>query len=447
MLIRLKNNLEDVFSTYLSFIIIAFEMNKNTFFASLGSILEYFDFSVYGLLAIYIGEAYFPDTDSIASSLSLSIFALGHIARPLGGTISGIIGDMYGRRRVFLFLTGLMAITTLCIGILPSYKNWGVLAPIILVILRVLQGISFGGEMAGAVIIVGESSCDKERSSNTGFMLSGTTIGAVFATGILFFMTKYLSREQIIDGAWRVPFIIGGMLGIILWILRRKLTETAEYIRLQSYAPQAKTFQEMILLIKSNAKYIILAMMLTLFTSSLLIVNIFYPVFINEYFSINVSNIYKATTVSLILSCFYAPIVGIILRYVSKYNLLIMTYLVYICSYFFLFMNLKEAGELYLTLFIIINNVFISVCYTCHISINYELFPTEIRYTGVAFSGNIVSAIVSLLPLLLKNLKLTYNNPIAIPIVLIALCCISLISAILAKRYSKVQSQIVYKKT
>lgn len=416
-------------------------MNKNTFFASLGLILEYFDFAVYGLLSIYIGTMYFPGQDNVASNLALSIFALGHIARPLGGTISGIIGDIYGRRKVFLFLTGLMSISTLLIGILPSYESWGVLAPILLVILRVLQGISYGGEIAGAITIVGESSSSKKRSSNTGFMLSGTAIGAVFATGTLFFLTKHFNREQIVNGIWRVPFIMGGTLGIILWILRKKLTETTEYLKSQTFISKKNNFNEIIRLVVKNKKSVILSMMLTLFTSSLLSVNIFYPIFINGYFSIDVPTIYKATTISLILSCFYAPIVGFVLRYVSKYNLLIMTYLIYLCSYIFLFMNLKEAGELYLTLFIIINNLFISVCYTCHISIKYELFPTEIRYTGLAFSANMVSAIISLLPLFLKHLKTTYNNPISIPIVLMALCCISLTAAILAKKYSKIQYQ------
>lgn len=417
-------------------------MNKNTFFASLGSILEYFDFSVYGLLSIYIGTVYFPGTDSVASSLALSVFALGHIARPLGGTISGIIGDMYGRRQVFLFLTGLMSISTFLIGILPSYKDWGVFAPIMLVTLRILQGISYGGEISGAITIVGESSSNKQRSSNTGFMLSGTAIGAVFATGCMFFITKYLNREQIIDGAWRIPFLIGGTLGIILWILRKKLTETTEYLKLQSYTPKKNTFKEILLLVLRNKKSLILSMMLTVFTSSLLSVNMFYPFFLNGYFSIDVSTIYKATTISLILSCFYAPIVGFILRYISKYKFLIMTYLIFLCSYGFLFINLQGSRELYLTLFIIINNLFISACYTCHISIKYELFPTQIRYTGLAFSANIVSAIISLLPLFLKNLKTTYNNPISIPIVLMTLCCISLTAAILAKKYSKGQDQI-----
>lgn len=417
-------------------------MNKNTFFASLGSILEYFDFSVYGLLSIYIGAAFFPTTDSIASTLSLSIFALGHIARPLGGTIAGIVGDMYGRRQVFLFLTGLMSISTLLIGILPTYEKWGIIAPILLVVLRILQGISFGGEISGAITIVGESSSSKERGLNTGFMLSGTAIGAVFSTGTLFFITKYLSREEILNGAWRIPFLIGGTLGIILWILRKNLTETREYLKLQAYLPKQNSLKEVILLVISNKKSVILSMMLTVFTFSLLSVNIFYPVFINEYFSIDISTIYKATTISLILSCFYAPTVGFILRYVSKYNLLIMTYLTYLCSYMSLFMNLKGAGELYLTLFIIINNVFISICYTCHSSIKYEMFPTKVRYTGLAFSANIISAVISLLPLFLKYLKATYNNPISIPIVLMLLCCISLIAAFFAKKYSKIHHQI-----
>lgn len=401
--------------------------------ASLGSALEYFDFAVYGLLSKYLSSIFFSTADGMKSTMyTLFIFALGHIARPIGGTIAGIIGDIYGRRRVFLSLTGIMCISTLAIGLLPSYTTWGIASPILLMFFRLLQGISFGGEISGATTIIGESSSKENRSVNTSFMISGTAVGAVFATGILFTITKYLSTDDIINWAWRIPFLVGGVLGILLWFYRKDISETQEFKKVQK-----NSLKDITLLFVNNRKSVILSMMICAFTSALIIVNIFYPGFLNGYYGIDISEIYKATTISLIFSCFCSPTVGFLLKYVSKYNLLIGAYITYILLSVLIFSNLENCGFGYLLFFMIINQVFISTCYVCHISIKYDLFPTEVRYTGLAFSANIISAIVSSLPVWLTQLKNTYNNPLSIPFVLMGFCTISLIAVLFCKRYTQ----------
>lgn len=410
--------------------------NKNTWIASLGSALEYFDFVVYGLLSKYLNYVFFSSTDALKSTFyTLFIFALGYIVRPLGGTISGIVGDLYGRRKVFLFLTGLMCISTLTIGILPSYTSWGWVSTVLLISCRMLQGISFGGEISGATTIIGESSSDKNRSLNTSFMISGTAVGALVATGALFLLTQYLSQEEIVAWGWRIPFLVGGMLGAVLWIMRKNITETSEFSEATSLNSNA--LKDIIKLIKTHKKSIILSMMLCTFTSSLIVINIFYPVFINGYYGIEVSKIYKAITISLVMSCFFSPAIGWLLKYTSKYNLLIYTYMAYLCFNIILFTNLKGAGEGYLTFFMVLHQLFISLCYVCHISIKYDLFPTQVRYTGLAFSANVISALMSSLPMWLINLKSLYNNPLHVPIVMMGLCCVSLISVLVIEKSNR----------
>lgn len=412
------------------------KINKNTWIASFGSALEYFDFVVYGLLSKYLNSAFFPNASTFKSTFyTLFIFALGYIVRPLGGTIAGIIGDIYGRRRVFLFLTGLMCTSTLTIGILPSYASWGCTSTVLLIICRVLQGISFGGEISGATTIIGESSSEDNRSLNTSFMISGTAIGALLATAALYLLTQYMSQDAIMDWGWRIPFFGGGVLGIVLWVLRKSVTETLVLNR--ATFKYSNSFTNTISLIKTHTKYIILSMMLCTFTSSLIVINIFYPVFINGYYGIEISKIYKAITISLVMSCFFCPFFGWLLKYISKYNLLISTYISYLCFSIILFTSLKNTGEIYLIYFMVLHQLFLSLCYVCHISIKYDLFPMQMRYTGLAFSANIISAVMGLLPMGLTSLKNVYNNPLHMPLVMMALCCVSLIAVLMILKLRK----------
>lgn len=400
---------------------------KNSLIASLGSGLEYFDFVIYGHLAIYLSKVFFSSTDVLKSRLYiLFIYSLGYIMRPVGGTIAGVFGDIFGRKKVFLFLTGLMCISTLSIGLLPSYQTWGIFSTVGLIICRSLQGVSFGGELPGATTIIGESSSDKDRALNTSFMISGTAIGAFLATASLFFLTKFLSKYEMISWGWRIPFVMGGVLGIVLWMKRQGITETILFVG-EVTTPKS-SFKNIFQLLRKNSGKIALAMAICLFTYSLITVNIFYPSFLNGYFDIAIPRTYQATTIGLALSCFFSPIVGWLLKIFSKYKVLLATYLVYAVSTVFLFLNLKGAGNMYITLFMIINQVFISLCFVSHLSIIYDLFPASIRYTSLSFSTNAVAAVVSLLPTFITDLQITYHNPLHLPLVLLVACMVSCVS-------------------
>lgn len=406
---------------------------KNTLIASLGSALEYFDFVVYGHVAIYLSQVFFSSADVMKSRLyTLFIYSIGYIVRPLGGTISGLFGDIFGRKKVFLFLTGLMCISTLSIGLLPSYEAWGIFSTVGLIICRAMQGVSFGGEISGATTIIGESSSDKNRAINTSFMLSGTAVGGFCATASLLLLTNFFSKEEMSDFGWRIPFILGGTLGIFLWVKRQGLVETMTFDRKNFSARES--LKDILQVILKNYKKMLLAMSLCAFTYSLLTVNIFYPTLLNGYFGIVIPRVYQATTISLAMSCFLSPLVGWLLKYFSKYRMLMAGYVIYALTSVYLFLNLEGAGDLYVTIFMVINQVFISLCFVCHLSIIYDLLPGEIRYTSLAFSTNVVTAVVSLLPTLITDLQIAYQKPIHLPLVLIAVCMISFFAMLLCKK-------------
>jgi MFS family permease len=190
---------------------------KALFLSSLGGILEFYDFIIYALLASFISKLFFPSGSAITSLLiAFSAYAVGYLARPLGGVIFGHFGDKYGRKKTFTISILIMALSTFIIGILPTYSHIGFIAPILLVLCRVAQGISVGGEIPGAVTYVGEIVPEK-KGLVTGvifcFLIAGVALGFIVESVML----EIFDKQQMLSYGWRIPFILGGLFGIIAY--------------------------------------------------------------------------------------------------------------------------------------------------------------------------------------------------------------------------------------
>ena len=196
----------------------------------LGNAMEWFDFGVYAYLATTIGQVVFPDASGSAQLLStFAIFAAAFIVRPLGGLFFGPLGDRIGRKKVLATTIILMAGSTFAIGLIPSYESIGIAAPILLVLLRLLQGFSTGGEYGGASTFVAEYAPDKRRGFFASFLEFGTLAGYVAAAGIVTIIQTVVSAEDLLQWGWRIPFLIAGPLGLIGLYLRLRLEETPAF--------------------------------------------------------------------------------------------------------------------------------------------------------------------------------------------------------------------------
>ncbi|MDZ7915336.1 MAG: MFS transporter [Rhodococcus sp. (in: high G+C Gram-positive bacteria)] len=196
----------------------------------LGNAMEWFDFGVYAYLATTIGKVFFPDASGSAQLLStFAIFAAAFIVRPLGGLFFGPLGDRIGRKKVLATTIILMAGSTFAIGLIPSYESIGIAAPILLVLLRLLQGFSTGGEYGGASTFVAEYAPDKRRGFFASFLEFGTLAGYVAAAGIVTIIQTVVSAEDLLQWGWRIPFLIAGPLGLIGLYLRLRLEETPAF--------------------------------------------------------------------------------------------------------------------------------------------------------------------------------------------------------------------------
>ncbi|TDV72285.1 MFS transporter [Pseudomonas sp. LP_7_YM] len=202
-------------------------LSKAVIGVTLGNMVEWFDFALYSSLAGIIGKTFFHDDNPTAQLMAIyATFAAGFLIRPLGSLIFGPIGDKYGRRTALSLSISLMAVATFAIALIPGYASIGVAAPILLILMRLLQGLSTGGEYGGSCTFIAEHAPDKRRSFFTSWLEFGNISGFLLGGAIVSMFTLALGDQAMAEWGWRVPFALGGLLGLIALYLRLGLEET-----------------------------------------------------------------------------------------------------------------------------------------------------------------------------------------------------------------------------
>ncbi|MEU3095268.1 MFS transporter [Streptomyces sp. NPDC006967] len=202
--------------------------------ASLGNAMEWFDFGIYAYLAGTIGRVFFPSgSDTVQLLSSFAAFAVAFLVRPLGGMVFGPMGDRVGRKKVLALTMILMAIGTAAIGMLPSYAAVGFWSPLLLILFRLLQGFSTGGEYGGASTFIAEYAPDRRRGYFGSFLELGTLAGYTGAASLVTGLTAWLGSDTMDAWGWRIPFLVAGPLGIVGIYLRLRLDDTPAYLKLE----------------------------------------------------------------------------------------------------------------------------------------------------------------------------------------------------------------------
>jgi MHS family proline/betaine transporter-like MFS transporter len=204
----------------------------------IGNVLEWFDFAVYGYFASDIGHQFFPQSSPTAQQLlAFAVFALGFCARPIGSLVLGVVGDRIGRRALLTLSIAMMGGATLLIGLLPTYNQIGVAAPLLLVAMRVIQGFSLGGEFTGSMVYTTELASPRLRGLISSSTAAGTTLGFILGSGSAWLVTASLGAQQASAWGWRIPFIASVSLCLIGWLLRRGIHESAEGVKAAQIRP------------------------------------------------------------------------------------------------------------------------------------------------------------------------------------------------------------------
>jgi len=211
------------------------------FASSLGTVFEWYDFYIYGTLAVFLAKFFFSNVPAnIAFIFTLLAFAAGFAVRPFGALIFGRLGDMIGRKYTFLITMSLMGVGTFFIGVLPGYATWGILAPTVLVCLRLVQGLALGGEYGGAAIYVAEHAPANKRGYYTSWIQTTATLGLFMAILLILGIRTWMGEAAFGDWGWRIPFLLSAiLLAVSIWI-RLKLNESPLFRRMVEEGKQSK---------------------------------------------------------------------------------------------------------------------------------------------------------------------------------------------------------------
>jgi MHS family proline/betaine transporter-like MFS transporter len=196
----------------------------------IGNVVEWYDFAVYGYMAGILSMLFFPSDDSVASLLATyGVFAAGFVMRPIGSGVFGWLGDTIGRSKTMFISVTMMVLPTFLLGCLPTYEQAGILAPILLVVIRLVQGLSVGGEFSSSVTYLVETAPDRKRGLSGSWANTGSIFGMLLGAGMAALVTTVLTSDTVHQWGWRLPFLFGGIVGVISILLRRHLPRSKHF--------------------------------------------------------------------------------------------------------------------------------------------------------------------------------------------------------------------------
>ncbi len=237
------------------------EERRVIFASSLGTVFEWYDFYIYAILTPFLAPVFFPSVNPTAAVLgAFGAYAAGFLVRPFGALVFGRIGDIIGRKYTFLVTIIIMGLSTALVGLLPTYATVGMLAPALLIILRLAQGLALGGEYGGAATYVAEHSPDSKRGYNTSFIQTTATLGLLLALVVIYACRRGISAEDFKSIGWRIPFLCSIILLVISVYIRLRLQESPVFMKMKaegkgSKAPLSESFARW-----GNAKIVLLAL-------------------------------------------------------------------------------------------------------------------------------------------------------------------------------------------
>jgi len=360
----------------------------------IGNIMEWYDFALYGYLAAIISILFFPNETRWLSLLSTyGIFAVGFIMRPIGSVIFGRLGDTIGRSKTMFISVIIMMIPTFALGLLPTYASIGVWAPILLVIMRLMQGLSVGGEFSSSVTYLVETSLASKRGLSGSWSNVGSGIGMLTGSLMATSITSFLGTDAVYSWGWRIPFLLGGIFGSIAIILRKNLPNSQHFIEHVKSKKNSAPIKDVF---SNNTKQIIQAMVFASGYGALFYLTmVYFPTWLSEYTSFSLANAMKINTVATVLFTLLIPFMAWISdKYIRRTHFAAISISVCAIAAIPLLLWSKGGSMISIVITQIIFAVLISVLSGNAPTIFVELFPTRDRLSGYSIAFNVGMGIV-----------------------------------------------------
>ncbi len=402
----------------------------------IGTTIEWYDFFLYGsAAALVFNRLFFPEQDPLTGTLlSFGTYALGFVARPVGGIVFGHYGDRIGRKRLLMLSLVLMGVATVLIGLLPTYAQIGIWAPILLILLRLVQGFAVGGEWGGAVLMAAEHGDAARRGFWASWPQAGVAAGNLLAAGVLALMAGIQDEADFLAWGWRVPFVLSALLVVVGWYIRNKVSESPMFEQAldESEIPPKLPAADVI---RERPRAVVLGSGLRVGENiSYYILTVFSLTFLVDVASESRSLALNALLIGAAVQFFAIPFFAHLSDRIGRRP-------VYafgafgLAAWAFLFFPLLGSGSPgSIVAAIVVGLVLHGAMYGPQAAFITELFPTRIRYSGVSIAYQLTSIVAgSLAPIIALALYKRYDSATPVAIYVGVACLVSGISALLAR--------------
>jgi metabolite-proton symporter len=415
---------------------------KVVFASLIGTAVEWYDFFLYGsAAALVFGKLFFPESEPVtATLLAFGTYALGFVARPLGGVVFGHFGDRVGRKKMLVVALMMMGVATFAIGLLPTYATIGIGAPILLLVCRLVQGFAVGGEWGGAVLMASEHGSDDRRGFWSSWPQAGVPLGNLLATGVLFVLAAFQSDATFEAWGWRIPFLLSAVLVIIGLYVRLQLEESPVYKEAKAQIAEKKdeaSHMPILEVIKTYPKEVFIAMGMRMAENiSYYIFTIVVLAYAKDFAGVSTDLILQMLLIGAAFQFFLIPAVGAFSDRIGRRPLYLTGAVgVAVWSYFFLGLASSESSGKVL-LAVVVGLFFHSLMYAPQAAFFSELFGTSVRYTGASVGYQLASIFAgALAPIIAVKLLATGDgdNTLAVALYVSVASVITIIAVLFAR--------------
>jgi metabolite-proton symporter len=412
----------------------------------IGTTIEWYDFFLYGAAAALVfNKLFFPSFDPLVGTiLAFATYAVGFVARPLGGIVFGHYGDRIGRKKLLMWSLVLMGLATVLIGLMPGYDSIGIWAPIGLIVLRVFQGFAVGGEWGGAVLLAAEYGDARRRGFWASWPQAGVPLGSLLSAGILALMASMQSEADFVAWGWRIPFLLSGLLVIVGWYIRNRVAETPMFEQALNEAevppklPAMDVFRE-------RPRAVLLGAGLRVGENiGYYILTVFSLTFLVDVAAESRSLALDALLIGAAVQFVAIPLLASLSDRIGRRSVYAFgAFGLGIFSFLF-FPMLASGNDALIILAIVIGLVLHASMYAPQAAFITELFPTRIRYSGVSIAYQLTAIFAgSLAPIIALWLYKDLHSSVPVSIYVAIACAISGVSALLARETKGVELSMV----
>jgi MHS family proline/betaine transporter-like MFS transporter len=404
----------------------------------IGNFVEWFDYAVYGYLAVTITAVFFPDSDPQTGLLmTFALFAVSFLVRPLGGFVWGHIGDRIGRRAALSWSILIMSAATFCIALIPGYAAIGIWAPVLLLVIRVIQGFSASGEYAGASAFLVEYAPPNRRGLYAAVVPASTATGLLLGSLLAALLTGLLSSTQMQEWGWRLPFLLAAPMGLIGRYIRTKLEDTPAF---RALATEDKAIKAPVKdLFRNHWRQLLQAVGAVLLNAvGFYVILSYMPTYLSEELGLGATESYIATTIALLAYIGFIFLTGMLSDRFGRKKVLISASVLFILLTVPAFSLLGTGNFLVIVLVQILLGGMLTLNDGTLPSFLAEMFPTKVRFSGFAVSFNLSNALFGgTAPMMATLLIAATANDLAPAYYLMGAAVISLIAVALSRETSR----------